>query len=335
MNLPKLTDADLNGKRVIVRADLDVPFDQTGVTDDTRIVSCLPTFKLVLEKGAKSLLILGHIGRYEGSEKTVSTSFLQSKISQLLGTNVTFIQGMPPQNIPGEGVVLLDNVRLNEGEEKNDPEFNKHLAALADFYINEAFATSHREHASIIGIPKLLPHAAGLRVAAEIEHLSRVLENPQRPVVAVISGIKKDKLDYIENFKNIADKILVGGRLPEYLGDDYSHEKVVVAKLNADREDITLKSVETFEKEIQSAGTIVLAGVVGKYEDPGQRLGTQRVFTAIANSSAFKIIGGGDSEAALSLLNLKDKFDWVSTGGGAMLEFLAKGTLPGVVVLVN
>ncbi len=335
MNLPNLNDFDLNGKRVIARIDLDVPFNGNTILDDTRIKNCTRTLKLVLEKGAKNLLILGHIGKYEGKEKTVSTSFLQNKISELLGENVIFVPGMPPTNLPEGKVLLLDNVRSNSGEEANDESFAKSLVGLADFYVNEAFATSHREHASIVLLPKLLPHAAGLRFQQEVEYLKKVLENPRHPVLAVISGIKKDKLDYMENLKKIADRVLVGGRLPEYLGDDYSDPKVLVAKLNPDKEDITIHSIESFEEEIKGAGTIILAGVLGKYEEVGHRQGTERVFRVIANSTAFKIVGGGDSEAALSMFNLTKSFDWISTGGGAMLDFLSKGTLPGIEALLG
>lgn len=337
MQLPTFDSIDLSGKRVLVRADLDVPFEGQEVRDDSRLKNCLPTFKHILGKGAESLLILGHIGKYEGPEKTVSTAFLREYLSQLLGEEVKFISGMPPTKVSGK-IVLLDNVRLNEGEEKNNEEFAKALSENADIYINEAFATSHREHASIVGVPKFLPKAAGLRFAQEVEELSAILENPKRPVVATISGIKKDKLSYIENFLKFADKILVGGRLPDYIDDDNplrNNPKILLAHLIADKEDITIHSIEAFQKELRKAGTIIVAGVPGKYEEEGHRLGTKRVFEAVADSSAFKLMGGGDSEAAASLLGLTEKFDWICTGGGAMLEFLAKGTLPGVEVLLD
>lgn len=336
MELPKLGDFDLKDKRVLVRADLDVPFENNIVRDNSRIVNCLPTLKYVLEHGAKSLLILGHIGKYEGPEKTVSTAFLQPILNKLLGENVAFAPNMPTSNVPPEKIVLLDNVRMDRGEEANDSSFAQSLSGLADFYINEAFATSHREHASIVGIPKFLPHAAGLRFAQEVEKLSGILNNPQRPLLAIISGIKKDKLDYINNFLKFSDKILVGGRLPDYLEDEdplWKNEKVIVARIIADKEDITIHSIEIFKAEIEKARTIILAGVLGKYEEEGHRQGTREVFNAVANSGAFKLMGGGDSEAAASLLGLTEKFDWISTGGGAMLEFLAKGTLPGIEAL--
>jgi len=333
VQLPAIDSIELSNKRVLVRGDLDVPFEDGRILDDTRIRNCLPTFKYVLEKGAERLLILGHIGKYEGPEKTVSTAFLKDSLSELLGDEVNFVAGMPPSGEINDRVVLLDNVRMSEGEEKNDAEFARALAQLADVYVNEAFATSHREHASIVGIPKLLLKAAGLRFAGEVAKLSTILENPKRPVVAMVSGIKKDKLSYIQNFLKFADTILVGGRLPDYIGDSdplRSNSKVILARLNPDKEDITIHSIETFQKELAQAGTIIVAGVLGKYEEEGHRQGTKQLFEAVAASTAFKLMGGGDSEAAASLFGITDKFDWISTGGGAMLEFLAKGTLPGL-----
>lgn len=333
MQLPTVDSIDLTDKRVLVRADLDVPFDEGRIRDDSRIKNCLPTFEYIIQKEPKSLLILGHLGKYEGPEKTVSTAMLQETIARLLAREVKFVFGMPPTAGLDGKVVLLDNVRLNEGEEKNDFEFAKALAGLADVYVNEAFATSHREHASIVGVPRLLPKAAGLRFAQEVSKLSTVLENPKKPVVALISGIKKDKLNYAQNFLKFADKILIAGRLPEYIGDEdplRKNGKVKIANLIADKEDITFHTIEDFQKEVKKAGTIILAGVVGKYEEEGHRQGTKQVFEAVANSSAYKLMGGGDSEAAATLFGLTGKFDWISTGGGAMLEFLAHGTLPGI-----
>ena len=336
MNLATVDSLDFGNKRVLVRADLDVPFEEGKILDDSRIRNCLPTFKYVLEKGAERLLILGHIGKYVGPEKTVSTFFLRESLAQLLGQEVNFIAGMPPAGEINGRVVLLDNVRMNEGEEKDDEEFARALSSLADIYVNEAFATSHREHASIIGVPKLLPKAAGLRFAEEVAKLSIILENPKRPVVAMVSGVKKDKLSYIQNFLKFADMILVGGRLPDYVGDTdpvRSNSKIILARLIPDKEDITIHSIETFQKELARAGTIIVAGVLGKYEEEGHRQGTKQLFEAVAASTAFKLMGGGDSEAAASLFGITDKFDWISTGGGAMLEFLSNGTLPGLQAL--
>ncbi|MCX6705309.1 MAG: phosphoglycerate kinase, partial [Candidatus Woesebacteria bacterium] len=198
-----------------------------------------------------------------------------------------------------------------------------------------------RESASIVGLPKLLPHAVGFRFAKEVENLSKVFENPAHPLLFIVGGSKKDKLDYIKSLESLSDKILVGGRLPEYYGDlalesvrnRGEQDKLIIANLVQDKEDITLNSIERFEKEIEKAKTIVLAGPMGKYEEEGHRQGTERVFKAVAGSSTFKVAGGGDTERAISELAISDKFDWISVGGGAMLEFLAKRTLPGIEAL--
>ncbi len=338
MKVQTFEEIDLTGKRVLVRADLDVPFEGTEVRDDSRIVNCTPTFKRILEKGAAQLLILGHIGKYEGEEKTVSTEFLVPTLEKLLGESVKFVSGMPPTGELAGRIILLDNVRKDPREEQNSDEFSKGIARLADTYVNEAFATSHREHSSIVGISKFLPKYAGIRFAREVETLSEILENPKKPVVALISGIKRDKLTYINNFLGFSDRILVAGRLPEYIEDNdplRSNSKVVVARLIPDKEDITIHAIEAFEQEIDRAETVIVAGVLGKYEEEGHRQGTKRVFEKVANSSAYKLMGGGDSEAAASLFGITDKFDWISTGGGAMLEFLAKGTLPGIEALIH
>ena len=236
---------------------------------------------------------------------------------------------------------IMENLRFNPGEEANDEDFAKHLAESADAYVNEAFAASHRKHASVVGIPKYLPHAAGIRFREEVDNLSKVLDNPKKPIVVVISGNKEDKLSYLESFNKFADKILIAGRLPEFLFDKddmqvrMQNGKVIVAKLLPDKEDITVNSIERFEEEIKNAGTIVVSGPIGRFEDKGHIQGTERIFKAVANSKAFKIAGGGETQKAISLLGLNNKFDWISVGGGAMLEYLAHGTLPGIEALIN
>lgn len=323
MNLPKLTDIDVAGKKVIVRADLDI-----DIGEDYRLEAIIPTLQYLASKSAE-IIVIGHLGRPGG--KVVD----DLKIAPVAEALKKMCDGLKLE--------VLENLRFDPGEESNDLSFAKELALKGDVYINEAFATSHRDSASITTLPKLLPHAAGMRFIKEVENLSRVFENPERPVVFVVGGSKDDKKEYIKNLESFADKILVGGRLPEYYGDlalesirnIKDGEKVIIANLNQDKEDITLNSIERFEKEIEKAKMIVLAGPMGRYEDGGHRQGTERIFKKIASSSAFKIVGGGDSLSVLSLYSLKDEFDWVSVGGGAMLEFLSKHTLPGIEALLK
>jgi phosphoglycerate kinase len=325
VNLPKLNDLDVANKKVLVRVDLDV-----NVGENYRLEALLPTLKYLSSKSSKIILI-GHRGRPEG--KVVEELKMKPVEDELrkIAPEIEF--------------EILENLRFDSRELGADLEYAKSLASLADIYINESFAESHRNTSSIVLLPKILPHAAGLRFVEEINNLSKVFDpstgsGPMRPVVFIVGGSTKDKLDYIEELKSIADKILIGGRLPDYMQDTrYSlpvrqagilDTKVIIANLLPNKEDLTINSIIKFEEEIKKAGTIVLAGPMGKYEDEGHRQGTERIFKAIANSNAFKIIGGGDSLSVLSIYNLKDKFDWVSVGGGAMLEFLAKKTLPGI-----
>jgi len=321
MNLPSVQDQEVRGKRVLVRADLDV-----SEGEDYRLEALAPTLKLLSEKEAK-IVLLGHRGRPGGKiVEQLKMKPVEERLRKILG-EVEF--------------EILENLRFEAGEEANDIEFAKRLALNGDFYINEAFAASHREHASIVALAKILPHAAGLRFVREVENLSKVFENPKRPVVVIIGGAKEDKLAYIEPFKSFADKIHVVGALPKFM-EASNDAKVIVANLLPDKEDITIHSIEQIETDVVSAGTIILAGPIGKFEEEGHRLGTKRVLEAISKSDAFKIAGGGDTEAAIAVLGERvlseiegvEGFSWISVGGGAMLEFLAKRTLPGIEALL-
>ena len=321
MTLPSVQDQEVSGKRVLVRADLDVPEKA-----NSRLEALLPTLRLLSQKGAE-IIIIGHRGRPEGKVvEELKLASIEERLRKIVG-EVDF--------------KVLENLRFDPGEEANNPEYAKALSQNGDCYVNEAFANSHRAHASIVTLPKLLPHSAGLRFVKEVENLSRVLESPKKPTVAIVSGIKQDKVEMAKALSQKVDKVLVGGRLPEFFGDNtdsirmQNGEKLMIANLIMDKEDITLNSIDRFKEEITKAGTIILAGVLGKYEDAGHIQGTKEIFQAVASSSAYKIAGGGDTEAALTLFGLTDRFDWVSVGGGAMLEFLAKGTLPGIEALLE
>lgn len=332
----------IKGKRVLVRADLDV--DIASLEDAHRLQAVVPTLKYLLNQGC-GVVLIGHKGRPEGKpDSELTLAPLAQKIGDLINKKIEFVNQVlgtevnkKADNLKNGEIILLENIRFVAGEEENDEGFAGQLASYGKYYVNEAFGVSHRKHASIVTLPKLLPHAAGLRLTEEITNLDRIFDNPKRPVIMIISGVKEDKLSGIEKFFAYADKILLGGRLPEYIetSGKYStlNDQLIVARLMPDKEDITIHSMEAFEKEISLAGTIVLSGPVGKFEEEGHRQGTDRVFNAVAGSSAFKVAGGGDTEKALNLLHLSDKFDWISVGGGAMLEFLANKTLPGIEAL--
>lgn len=324
MNLPSVKDLDVKGKKVLVRADLDVNEDEK-----IRLKSMFPTLKYLADNSAK-IIVIGHKGRPGGKE--VSDLSLE-KVGTILEEMLKKEFGQ--DFVKKLDMHMMENLRFNKGEEDNDMHFAKHLAEEGDLYVNEAFASSHREHASIVSLPKLLPHAAGIHFIEEVKNLSKVLENPKRPLVFVMGGVKKDKLTFLEDFKKNADKVLIGGRLPDYMDEDYKDPKVIIAKLIPDKEDLTIHSIENFGDEVDKAKTIVLTGPMGKYEEEGHLMGTKRVFNKIAESDAFKVAGGGDTEAAIYSLKLQKSFDWISVGGGATLEFLAKGTLPGIQALLH
>jgi phosphoglycerate kinase len=313
MNLPSVQNQEVSGKKVLVRADLDV-----SEGEDYRLEALIPTLKLLSEKEA-AITLIGHRGRPGGvQDNSLSLKPVEQRLRQ---------------KAQGIAFTIMENLRFDLGEEANDIDFARRLSEGQDLYVNEAFAASHREHASIVGLAKLLPHAAGLRFARELENLSKVFENPKRPVVVIIGGAKEDKLAYIEPFKSFADKIHVVGALPKFM-EASNDAKVMVANLLPDKEDITVHSIEAIEADVASAGTIILSGPIGKFEEEGHRLGTKRVLEAVSKSDAFKIAGGGDTEVAIADLGVVEGFSWISVGGGAMLEFLAKRTLPGIEALL-
>ena len=326
MNLPKIEDLDIQNKKILLRADLDIDVSKDGIG---RLKALLPTLNILVQKASK-ITIIGHKGRPEGKElKELSLDTVSVALEKLL------VQEWGEKKVKNIDLEISENLRFDSGEIENDENYAEDLAEENDVYINEAFAASHRKHASIVRLPKLLPSAAGIRFIEEVENLEKVLKDPKKPTLLIIGGIKKDKLDYLEDFKKFADKILIGGKLPEYLPEDLEDKQLVVAKLIMDKEDITIHSIEKFEEEINKAGTIVVAGPMGKCEEKGHMMGTERVYKAIANSRAYKVAGGGETQKTISTLGLTEKFDWVSIGGGASLEFLAKGTLPGIEALLN
>jgi len=328
IDIPKLQDTDLTEKKVLLRADLDIDESREGMF---RLEALLPTLKYLSEKKCE-ITIIGHRDRPGG---IVKPELSLKTVNNLLRKLMEERWGEESKNIK---MTMLENLRFYSSEEGNDIRFAENLAKDRDFYINDAFAASHREHASIVSLPKLLPHAAGLRFIEEINNLSKTKsESVERPLVVIMGGVKPDKIEYLDGFRRLADLILLAGRIPEQISD-FSEDRVnlqlVIAHLLPDKEDITINSIEKFEEEIKKAKTIVLAGPIGKFEDEGHQMGTKRVFEAVAKSSAYKIAGGGETIEAIEKFKLEKQFNWISVGGGAMLEFLTKGTLPGIEALL-
>ena len=360
MRLPLLKDANVSGKTVFLRADLDVPLSQqttpnkqqTTIEDDTRLLSAIPTIEYLLKQNCK-IIIAGHLGRptglnhesrsknHELSLRPVAQWFANRfQINDSRFTKIGEFEGWEI----GPNLFLLENLRFYAGEEANDPEFTKKLASLADVYVNDAFAMCHRNHASIAGTTHFLPHFAGFHLEKEIDNLTRAMENPKRPLVVIVGGKKiETKIPIVSKMHRLADYVLVGGKIAEesqaFL--KVRHEKIqgkksvlLVADSTPDGLSITEKSLYNFLDIIPLAGTIIWngsMGFIGKKEDKFQ--GTRKVAEAIIKSKSYSVVGGGDTVEFLRRIKLIDKFSFASTGGGAMLSFLSGEKLPGLVAL--
>ncbi|MDP1625421.1 MAG: phosphoglycerate kinase [bacterium] len=364
----KLSDLkDLRGKRVLLRLDLNVPIIGDEVRDDFRIRRSMPTLEMLRDAGAKTIVIshiesdltdsLGRIASYIGTFVPIK-AFI-GKLNDAPGIVANMVDG---------DIVMLDNLRHDLGEKANDPVFAGRLASLADIYVNDAFAVSHREHASIVSVPRLIPSYAGPLLAEEVSELSKAFE-PERPFVFLLGGAKFDtKLPLIEKFLKIADYVFVGGALANDLFKEKGYEvgKSLVSNLSMNLKHIEnnpklllpddVVSANPMDKSVKSpeelgvddnildagprtiselsdvmtgAAFVLWNGPIGDYEK-GYSEGSEALAQAIVESGARSIVGGGDTIAIIAKKGLLDKFSFVSTGGGAMLEFLAKGTLPGI-----
>lgn len=334
--MKELESLNVGGKRVFLRGDIDVPIINGAVEDTQRLQYLIPTIRFLRSKNSK-VLLTGHIGRPENNRDfSLSTKPLLPILSNLLDIDVVQFKNFESVRLSPGTLGLLENLRFWEGEEKNDENFTRQLANLADVYVDEAFAASHREHASIVGVPRLLPHAAGFHFQKEVEILSRVLKNPKRPQVVIVGGVKLEtKLPVIESLSKTADWVLVGGELAGNIKSKQIQlaSNVVVAKLKNDGKDIDEKSIEEFCNKISQASQIILNGAMGLFEEDQHAEGTREVVLAVANSNAEKIAGGDATIFALKKFGFLAKMDWVSSGGGAMLEFLSGKELPGIKAL--
>ncbi len=321
-----IAELDLSGKRVFLRVDLNVPLEDGRVTEDTRIRAVLPTIDRCL-KGGAGVLLASHLGRPKGKpDPRYSLKPVAARLEELLGRPVPLLPDCVGPEVeaaaaalkPGQ-VMLLENLRFHAGEEANDPEFARALAALADVYVDDAFAAAHRAHASIEGITRYLkPAAAGLLMQRELEALGRIFERPERPVAAVLGGAKvSDKLALVEHLLSRVEMLLIGGGIPGDL-------------MGLDLGPLT---VGQFSSALKGARTILWNGPMGVFEKPPFAAGTVGVARAVAASGAFSVIGGGDTIAAVQHAGVTERIGYISTAGGAFLEFLEGRVLPGVAAL--
>jgi phosphoglycerate kinase len=381
MRFKRMADLDLRGKRVFIRADLNVPQDDAGnITDDTRIRASVPGIRLALEKGA-AVMVTSHLGRPKEGEWKPEDSLapVARRLGELLGREVPlkrdWVDGVAVR--PGE-VVLLENCRVNKGEKKDDEGLARKIAALCDVYVNDAFGTAHRAEATTHGAARFAKVAcAGPLMAAELDALSKALANPRRPLVAIVAGSKvSTKLTVLADLSKKVDQLIVGGGIantfmlaaglpigkslsePDLVGEAKKvmaatkvplPEDVVVGRSLEDASGVTKaakdvaademildigpKSAQALATLLEKAGTVVWNGPVGVFENDAFARGTETLARAIAESQAYSIAGGGDTVAAINKFGIAERIGYISTAGGAFLEFLEGKTLPAVAVL--
>lgn len=383
-------DVDVRGKRVLLRVDFNVPLDQGRVADDTRIRAALPTIRFLLERRAR-LVIATHLGRPKGGVvEELRLDPVAARLSELLGQPVRKLDQVVGEQVrqeieaAGEGTpILLENVRFEEGEERNDPGLSGCLAGLADLFVNDAFGAAHRAHATTAGVAAYIPAVAGLLMKKEIEVLSSCLENPGRPLMVLLGGAKiSDKIGVVRRFLELADTLLIGGGMANtflaaqgyQMGGSLYEEAmlstaaslleasrgsrcrvflpqdlVVAEKLEPGAEyrvvgpaeiggawkavDIGPETARLYCRELSSAGMIIWNGPLGVCEIEPFHLGTEAVARAVASSEAYSVVGGGDLVAAIEKIGLAGRISFISTGGGATLEFWEGKQLPGIAVL--
>lgn len=336
VSMRSISDIDVANKTVLVRGDLDVAIEDGVIQEDYRLKALVPTLTYLRQHNAKVILV-GHLGRPEGKRVAeLSLRPIGQRLQELFGEEIALVEDWfdtaetVRQATAQADIVLLENIRFDPREETNDPTLAQVLTECADIFVNESFATAHRAHASTVGIAAYLPSYLGIRFAEEIAELTHVRENPAPPLVLIMGGGKAEtKVPLVKKMAAFADTILLGGTL--MFANELEGVKGVRFPSDAVRvDDIGPETITAFTAQLAKANTIVWNGPVGRFEQEEFRHGTQTIADAVVHSSARTIIGGGDTIAALNLFGLLDKIDFVSIGGGAMLDFLAEGDLPGL-----
>ena len=326
-----------------MRADLNVPLESGRVADDTRIRAALPTLELLFEREAAEVAVCSHLGRPKGFDAALSMRPVEERVRELVGKRP---------------LIVLENTRFDPRESENDPSFARELADDRDLYVNDAFGSAHRAHASTVGVAEILPAYAGLLLERELEELGKLLGDVERPFVLVSGGAKvEEKLGVLRNLGGKADEVLIGGKMAEEVRDEnpldfdvvLPRDVVAAAAFEADAEtevvpydelpdgwlglDIGPQARAEFGERVRRAKTVFWNGPMGVFEWPRFAEGTKAVAEAVAEVDGFTVVGGADSVRALHEVGLADRVSWVSTGGGAALEFLEGKELPGVAVI--
>jgi len=379
-------ETDVKNKKVLLRADFNVDLDENGkILSDFRIRAVLPTIDYLFQNGASKIIIISHLGKPKAGDEKLTLKPVGEKLQQLLGKPVVFLDDCRGEKIKkaiGEAAnsstILLENLRFYPEEEKNDKNFAKELASLADIYVNDAFGVCHRLNASVAAVTKFLPSFAGLLLKKEIENLNKVMVGFERPLVLILGGAKiSTKLPLIKSFSAMADSILLAGALVNtvlkawnfsvgqslvedemiseasqissgkaelilpgdfLVGSSMEAKAAEIRRLGEVQDedwilDIGPASQVMFSDIIRKAKTIVWNGPMGYFENPLFKNGTEEIAKSISQASAFSVVGGGETLIVLEKMNLMEKISFVSTGGGAMLQFLSGEEMPGLLAL--
>lgn len=342
-NITKLKSVEEVGenKRVILRMDLDLPIVNGEIMDNNRLKKSIPTIRLLLEHKNK-IAIIGHRGRPSGTEAGLSLKPVYLELMSILeaeGENIienVFVDDFSDEETiksawQNNQILFFENTRFFDGEKENNPDYLMTLVGQSELFVNDALAVAHRAEASMT-LHKILPTYYGLDFVEEVEKMSRLKNEPDRPVTLLLGGAKEDKLKYLPELTEWAEKVLIGGKLPEFsseilklIQDD---NRVVIGKLKENKLDIDEETIKKFEAIIAESRTVVWAGAMGKYEEDGNRNGTDKMAMAITGSAGKKVVAGGDTTASIKNMGLTDKIDFFVAGGGVLLEFLTKENLP-------
>jgi phosphoglycerate kinase len=340
MRMPRsVAEADVEGKVVLVRADLNVPLENGRIADDTRVRASLPTIQLLLDRGAREVRVASHLGRpkTDADRDTHRMDPVRARLAELVGD---------------DRVTVLENTRFHPGETANDEGYARELADGADLFVNDAFGSAHRAHSSTEAVARLLPSYAGLLLLAELQNLGKLLGEVERPFVIVSGGAKvADKVAVLMNLGSRADRVIIGGKMAEDVraenpfpfdvvaADSFAADAATQVAPYDDRPegwlglDIGPESREAFAAAIEGAGTVFWNGPMGVFEWPRFAEGTFAVARAVADCDGFTVVGGGDSVRAIHDAGMADSVSWISTGGGASLELLEGKELPGVAAI--
>lgn len=345
-----ISDFSFQGKRVLLRADFNVPLEENGVIgDDFRIRATLPTMRHILSEKGK-LIIMSHLGDPEGVyDKQLSMQSVAKRLTELLLVPVLYMQDCIGKDIEKETremkegeVLLLENLRFHKEEEENGKNFAEELAKLADVYVSDAFGVMHRKHASVVKVPMLLPSAGGFLLKKEIEGLEKLKKDPEHPMIAIIGGKKiESKLPVIDGIAQFADEVLLGNVLANEITQkniSFAQKEKIVLPIdgipgNGKEYDIGPKTRKLYQEKVRNAKTVFWSGPLGKYEEKEYAEGSRIIAEAIVEDMSYAVAGGGNLLDFLGRYNLRDKFDHISTGGSSMLIFLAGEKLPGLEAL--